>query len=218
MSYIINSPSKVLFIHIPKTAGNAIMTLANELYGTTIIKNNRTKNTNFHSTLQDAESYVQNTDNFYSFTVVRNPWSRISSWYFFRKSILAKALKNPIKQAKKVARTHSEIQQEYSLMETNFDDWLYNYLDQPWDYTWCSLAINQSHWLQSNKLQIDKIIKYEELADGFQSIPIFTGQKLNVTNRSKSSTIPYQNLYSDKSKKFVEKRYQEDIDNFKYTF
>lgn len=218
MSYIINSPNKVLFIHIPKTAGNAIMTVADRLYGTTLIKNSRTNNTNFHSTLQDAEGYFENTNNLYTFTVVRNPWSRISSWYFFRKNILAKALKNPAKQAKKVSRSHDEIQKEYYLMENNFDKWLYNYLDQPWDHTWFSLAHNQSHWLKSDKIKVNKIIKYEELSQGFQSIPIFTGQKLIVTNRSKSSSTPYQNLYSNKSRKFVEKAYQEDIDNFKYVF
>jgi len=83
MSYIINSPNKAVFIHIPKTAGNAIITVANTLYGTDRIKNDRTENSNFHSTLQDAEKYFDNISNLYSFTVVRNPWSRVSSWYFF---------------------------------------------------------------------------------------------------------------------------------------
>ena len=218
MSYIINSPNKVLFVHIPKTAGNAIMTVANDLYGTTIIKNDRTSNTNFHSTLQDAESYVEGINNLYSFTVVRNPWSRISSWYFFRKDILAKALKNPNKQSKKVSRSNNELKQEYYLMENNFDKWLYNYLDQPWDHTWFSLAHNQSYWLKSQKLKITKTIKYEELAISFRDIPIFFNQTLPVTNRSRSSSTPYRDLYSTKSRKFVGKVYQEDIDNFKYVF
>ena len=89
---MIKSPTPTIFIHIPKTAGNAILTLANKMYGTTRITNDRTSNQNFHSTLQDAEKYIFNIDNLYSFTVVRNPWSRVLSWYFFRKEILRKAL------------------------------------------------------------------------------------------------------------------------------
>jgi hypothetical protein len=217
MSYIIHSPNKVLFIHIPKTAGNAIMTVANKIYGTTQIRNDRTKNRNYHSTLKDAEKHFKNFDNLYSFTVVRNPWSRISSWYFFRKTMLTKVLKTS-KHSKKVSRPLDEVRKEYELMQHNFDKWLYFYYDQPWDHTWFSLAHNQIYWLKNSKINITNIIKYEELASGFSSIPIFKNQQLPITNRSRSSSVPYKQLYSNKSRKFVAKIYQEDIDNFKYTF
>ena len=218
MSYIINSPNKAVFIHIPKTAGKAIMTVANTLYGTDRIENDRTEDSNFHSTLQDAEKYFDNISNLYSFTVVRNPWSRVSSWYFFRKRILVRILKNPNKNSKKFSRPINEIRKEYELMCSNFDKWLQYYFDQTWDYTWFSLAHNQMYWIKNSKINITKIIKYEDLAVEFNQIPIFKNQKLPVTNGSQSSIVPYKELYSAASKKFVEKSYQEDIDNFKYTF
>lgn len=218
MSYIIKSTPNVLFIHIPKTAGNAIMTVSNNFYGTTHISNNRAMYGNYHSTLKDAENYIDNFDNIYSFTVVRNPWSRISSWYFFRKAILSKFLKSKKLHSKKVSGSIREVRHEYNLMKENFDKWLYAYFDQPWDYTWFKMSHNQMYWLKSSKINITKVIKYEELKTEFNNIPIFADQTLPVTNRSRSSSIPYNSVFSHKSMKFIEKAYQEDIDTFKYTF
>lgn len=222
MSYIIGDTTKTVFVHIPKTAGNAIWKTANTMYPVEIIKNSRC-NRNYHSTLLDYENnYFDSMHNPFVFTFVRNPWDRVCSWFFFRKGILEKELQKHsntgVLPAKKVVNDVGKIKKEYSTMCNSFDRWLYEYHDQPWDYTWFKLSHTQSYWLQSNNVKIQKIIKTEEIDNGLKEVPLFSKINLPKTNKSKKSVSSYKDLYTTKSKKFVGKLYQEDTDNFKYVF
>jgi len=216
MSYLINKPVPLVFVHIPKTAGNAIITSLSKTNSTKHIPNDRTINSNYHSTLLDIEKFLPELENPFVFTVVRNPWDRVSSWFFFRKNILRLSLKNFKKSAnrKKVIDNKTEIQKEYDLMCSSFDRWLLTYYETPWDNTWFSLSHNQNHWLKGTKLSVDKIVKYETLIEDLKFLNI----ELPVTNQSKKTVSNYRDLYTDNSKKFIYKIYQEDIDKFKYSF
>lgn len=222
MSYIIKSDPTTVFIHIPKTAGNAIWKTSKSMYPVEIIKNNRC-NRNYHSKLLDFEqSYLDNIENLFIFSFVRNPWSRICSWYFFRKNILEKELqifnKTGKLPAKKVIDNVDKINKEYNMMCESFDNWLFAYYDTPWDYTWFKISDTQSSWLRSSKLKVNKIIKTENIDQELHNVPAFANVNLPKTNKSKKSISSYQELYTKKSKKFIHNLYEEDIDNFKYTF
>jgi hypothetical protein len=69
---MINHKHKFIFIHIPKCGGLSVST-ALEWVGLR------------HHTM---EFYMKNyadydLDEYYKFTFVRNPWSRVVSWYFY---------------------------------------------------------------------------------------------------------------------------------------
>ena len=72
---IYRTPTKHLFIHIPKTAGSSIVNLLNEGRDGTICH-------------RKAEIYKRKLGkrykNFFSFTFVRNPWDRVVSLYNFQ--------------------------------------------------------------------------------------------------------------------------------------
>lgn len=219
MSIIIHDSTPLIFIHIPKTAGRSITETIKTKFGTDVIPNTRTKNSNYHSTIKDAEDFVGNLDHYCCFTVVRNPWDRMASWFNFRKNILQASLKQMRKTgtARKVSYlTADEIFRELEVMELGLYQWLVEYKDRPWDYTWFSPTTTQCEWIRDRK--IDTIIKYENLQHEINQLKIFrdlTLKELNVSSNKKSS---YQQLYNKNSRNLIAQIYQEDIDKFEYTF
>jgi len=216
MSYLIHTPTPLVFVHIPKTAGNAIITSLSKTNSISHVPNNRTINSNYHSTLLDIEKFMLQLENQFVFTVVRNPWDRVSSWFFFRKNILRLSLKNFEKASskKKVINDKIKIQKEYELMCSSFDRWLSVYYNEPWDNTWFSLSHNQNYWLKGSKFSVKKIVRYETLKKDLKFLNI----ELPVTNQSKKTISTYRDLYTDNSKNFIYKIYQEDIEEFNYNF
>lgn len=214
MSYIIDrEPQKLVFVHIPKTAGQSIYSVFED--NCIHVPNDRTSNSNYHSTLKDIENFTE-IENYKIFTVVRNPWSRTASWYFFRKKILRLSIKrsNSNKSVDKIDFNNlKDPVKEYELM-SDFNLWLHRYICEPWDFTWFSLADPQSHWLES-KNSVDQIFKFESLSADFKAA---FDIDLPKKNQSSASSILWRDMYSKKGKKLIEKYYQEDIDRFNYTF
>lgn len=214
MSYVINKKNqRLVFIHIPKTAGQSIYTVFED--HCIHVPNKRTVNSNYHSTLQDVENFAD-IKNYKIFTVVRNPWSRAVSWYFFRKKILRLAIKklNSNKNINKINfNKFKDPVKEYELMD-NFNLWLHSYIHEPWDYTWFSLANPQTYWLEG-KNSVDQIFKFESLSADFKAT---FGIDLPKKNQSSASKVSWRELYSLDSIKLIEKIYKEDIDCFGYKF
>lgn len=219
MSYIIESNPNTVFIHIPKTAGASILKLINQNYKYQTITNSRTRYTNYHSTLDDASNFLQSSSDYYIFTVVRNPWSRACSWFYFRKEVLRQGLKAIYagKHTKKVIENFDLINNEYQIMNDDFNSWLKLYYNSNWDHTWFSLNDTQSSWIKNNNFSIDNIIKFENIEKEIKEIPIFKDKILPHYNSSPIK-YDYTNMYNLESKKLIDKIYQEDIDTFKYTF
>lgn len=213
MSYIINKDNPIVFIHIPKTAGASVINAFRESY--TMIPNKNTKNKNFHSTVKDLETFTDNLDH-WKFTVVRNPWHRAVSWYTFRKRILELSVKrfNKNLPVKKVENDFEKINTELQFMNTNFNIWLQQYIEQPWDFTWFSLAYDQHTWLEGSS-KIDKVFKFETLKQDFEKYFDIT---LPHKNKSTSNNYDWRSLYNQKGKDIILNYYKRDIESFDYSF
>ena len=81
---------KIIFIHIPKTAGSAIELLLlkskknvykNKFYG--ISKFNNHSKAMHHLTAKDLKSILNNYNDFFKFTIIRNPYSKLISEYYW---------------------------------------------------------------------------------------------------------------------------------------
>ena len=219
MSYYIQSPTPAIFIHIPKTAGRSVLTLINENYKYETITNNKTLNNNYHSTLADVDSFICPLVPPYVFTIVRNPWCRVASWFFFRQEILRQGLKALFagKKTNKVQDNVDIVLKEYKTMNRSFDEWLAKYHNQCWDNTWFSLAHSQSTWLKSNTLSVNKIIKFEKINE-IHNIDIFKNMTFPLTNKGPSSKS-YRDIFTNSyGVDLIKSIYEEDIDTFEYTF
>lgn len=225
MTYIIESPDPTIFIHIPKNAGNSILSMLSSKYYCFHIPNKRTVYTNFHSKLVDVEEFIPKVNkSTFTFTVVRNPWDRTVSWFLYRKGILREGLKSLYanKTSKKVIANKELVEKEYNTMvEDGLYKWLCEYFDKPWDHTWFSLHTLQSDWLKSDQLSVDKIIKLENFEEEIYTIPILCDCEVlhKNKNREKAESSSFKNtdLLDFDTIKFICKFAEEDIDNFKYS-
>ena len=220
MSYCIDFEIPHIFIHIPKTAGSSILQVIQQNYNYRVIENSNTTYSNYHSTLYHASEFIQEANvDYYVFTVVRNPWSRASSWFHFRKEVLRQGLKalNAGKHTKKVIDNLEVVKAEYDLMDQGFNKWLPLYYNHKWDHTWFSLNDTQYSWIESNNFKVNNIIKFENINNEITEVPIFKNKVLPLHNVGPVS-YDYVSMYNNESKKLIEQIYEIDIDTFKYTF
>lgn len=70
---------KVLFVHIPRTGGSSI----ENYFGFEGNSNIKKLDTAQHATLQEYLQGYPNAESYYKFSVVRNPWDRLVSWYIW---------------------------------------------------------------------------------------------------------------------------------------
>lgn len=213
MSYIIKKDIPIVFIHIPKTAGASVINSFSE--PSLVIPNKNTKNKNYHSTIKDLEIFSENS-NHWKFTVVRNPWHRVVSWYTFRKRILELSVKRFNKKlpVKKVENNFTKISTELNYMNKDFNLWLQTYIEQPWDFTWFSLAHDQYTWLEGSS-KIDKVFKFETLKQDFEK---YFKVNLPHKNKSKNNSFDWRSLYNQKGIDIIKEYYKRDIELFDYSF
>jgi hypothetical protein len=212
---VLSKTKNIFFLHIPKTAGASILSGMTRQFKTEEIHTTRSK-TNWHSPYDDCISLKPEIENYYKFTVVRNPWDRTLSWFFFRKSILIEELSN-VKNNKSV-RIRNDIKSvnaELNAMQ-DFNEWLKQYHNIPWDYTWFSLSHSQSFWLGNGKF--DKIIRFETLKNDIKDIPCMSHVELTHKHKSKNSAIDNTRLYNQYSIALIGDIYKLDIDRFNYRY
>jgi len=68
---------KILFIHIPRTGGSSI-----EKFFNFVPSGDHYKKQTQHSTLEEYAEHCD-VEKYFKFTIVRNPWDRLLSWYLW---------------------------------------------------------------------------------------------------------------------------------------
>ncbi|NES82663.1 MAG: sulfotransferase family protein [Moorea sp. SIO2B7] len=219
----VNFDTQSIFIAVPKTGttsvcsqlrqkGKAlipnphlsIMQVRNTLYTYLLIKS-LGKNANYptRDLLTDAEIHAkcrQIFATFFKFASVRNPWARAVSLYFRKEGV--------------------QMQEQISF-ETFCENHLYasDTCRQP------TLHKNQLDWLvdEDNNCIMDYIYKVEDFNKAIKEISEYTNGRIRLeyrhANRSSQSKAKiYQDLYTNHTRQLIAKRFEKDIDFFKYTF
>ena len=88
-----------------------------------------------------------------------------------------------------------------------------------------TLHKNQLDWIcdDKGKILLDYIFKLENFSNAINDIFERTNGLIRlentVANKNESSkSSEYRNLYSEKTKKMIAKRFEKDIDTFQFTF
>lgn len=205
----INSNGKWIFIHIPKTGGMTIR----KSFGGRMIKRIEQNDPNVPPE-QKAHSNVRQIrdeyKDYFTFTVVRNPWDRLVSYYSFlcQRKMLPGEEHYPVEKWR----------------ANGFKDWLLNDKFYP---TWANppqpyeQIRNQSDFIEvDGKLAVDYILRFEHLEAGLNDL----GQRINlyqrtpIYKRNPSIHKPYREMYDDDAREFVELHHQRDISRFNYSF
>ncbi len=139
-------------------------------------------------------------EGFFKFAAVRNPWARAVSLYYRREGI----------QVRK---------------RISFEEFCVNHVYASDTCVHPTLHRNQIDWLcdENGNCLMDYIYKVEEFDIAMNEIfertngrICFKKTKANKNPRSRSEQ--YRELYTERTKKLIAKRFEKDIDYFKYTF
>jgi hypothetical protein len=193
------------YVQIPKTAGTSVGHWIKANAGDSVC-------TEWYDH-PTPSTILSSTQKNFSFTIVRNPWERIVSLYFFLKN-----WESPHPQYKDVTEFRSMLYSMNNYTEfPSFDSWLRNseqFVFLPW--IWWKLNTPQTTWTD-----VDLIIKYENLNTEFQVIRDMLNCNDPLPNQTVTKGIhwqDYRNHYTDETKKIVADMFAEEIELWKYLF
>lgn len=188
---------KAIFVHIPKTAG---ISLVKTIYGDNIERGGHRKFTHISKLMPGS------MNDFFTFTIVRNPWDRLYSAYKFM-------MNGGINQ-------HDENAFKLHLSSINsFEEFVMNWLSED-NLKHIIHFYPQSWFLKNNSgnIELDFIGRFEHLSSDFTEIAKKIGVDSKLKHLNKGKNGSYKTVYTQEMKEKVTMIYKEDIERFNYTF
>jgi len=194
---IINSKLKIypsIFVHIPKCGGSSIKEMLRDM----------NEKSDIHSKLKDdfylLEKRNVNLKKYFVFTILRNPWDRVVSYYFFYRDIIKKD-ELVANKAKKL-----DFSSWINYIATNQQKFKFiheNYLDY--------LTFNNNVVLDYNM----NFHNFDQECSFLKNLLVF---KTNTLHLNKTNHEDYKSYYGEKEINLVKIMYQRDIDFFEFDF
>ena len=201
---------KLIFIHIPKNAGTSIKAFfgSKEFY-------------HKHKTIKEIkDENPEIYDSYRKFTIVRNPYDRMVSWYFYLKIAMG------IEQTRGDYRWSSGEHFPSEFLEwikdpfkNYYTSWklsdIRNSLHTDIEFNdggrknGVSLLSPQYYWVDDTV----KILKYENLN---KELNEFFKKEISIPTRNKIEREEHLNYYNKESLDIVYNRYKEDFEKFNY--
>jgi chondroitin 4-sulfotransferase 11 len=179
--------SRLIFIHIPKTAGASITYMLRKTLG----KNNTPQNAGPHSLSTHVYKLLgkKEWNNCWSFGVIRNPWDRIVSHYKYHVSMNRAGGKR-------------------------FGQWLFSLPERG------LLKRPQYNYLFDfdDTQLVDDIFRFERLHELVSTLELRLDRSVRLPHCHKSKRRPYREMYNGKTRRFVERVFESDIETFGYRF
>ncbi|MCH2046605.1 MAG: sulfotransferase family protein [Saprospiraceae bacterium] len=219
----VNFDKEVIFIAVPKTGTTSIrvqlrgvgepivpnphlnILQIRDLFYIYFLKkylgNNRDfPNNNVLSDLDIRQTADQTFRQFFKFAAVRNPWARAVSLYYRREGV--------------------QMSQEQS-----FEEFCTQHIYASDTCFHPTLHQNQLDWLcdEQENCIVDYVYKVEDFQQAIREIKAQTNGRVclemkEANKNPNSRSANYRDLYNDKTRKMIAKRFEKDIDYFKYTF
>ena len=170
---------KAIFIHIPKNAGTSI----EEYFGNGSVRIQPNKHADIH---EIKRKFKNSYNNYRKFTIIRNPYDKMVSWYFYLKRNLGK---------------------KYRVVE--FNEWIKDpskfwHADDP-----IGFLKPQSEWIDDTVV----LLKFENLN---KELKQFFGKEINLPITNKSNHNNYLEYYNQESLDIIYNRYKKDFEKFNY--
>jgi hypothetical protein len=185
------SKRKFVFIHINKCGGSSIIKSIWPVH-------------KWHDTVKEVIGLIGEKEyhKLHSFTVVRNPWSKVVSQYNFRKQTNQNDLGvNPISFKEWLKKTYGDFREE-------------RYVDDP------KMFQPQVEWLKdlNGEVSIDSILRFESLEEDYNSLKKELGLSSSLKHRNSSKKVDYSTYYDDESVAIISNFFREDIKLFGYQY
>lgn len=219
----VNFEKQAIFVAVPKTGTTSIRSqlkqsgtplidaphlniaqIRDALYiyflKTTLGTNRSFPNQTFPSDADIRANATKTFKSFFKFSAVRNPWARAVSVYSRQDSVYLKP-------------------------EVTFRTFCEHYMNASDTCLFPTLHKNQMDWFvdENGKILMDYVYKLENFDSAMDEIEQITNGRLKLKKirknvNSKSDSHAYRDYYDDETKKLIGKRFEKDIDSFKYTF
>lgn len=181
---------KIIFVHVQKSGGTSIV--------------NFFKNPKNHNKISIDIKYLnekkEDINDYFKFTVIRNPWDRMVSFYHYHKEKIIKN-DNPTKTW------------EY-LKDLTFKKFLKSTKFQKW-----ALVNNITDFITYNKkIYIDYYINFDNFENDFKVVKQISGMENELLEKNKSIHKSYKHYYNDKSKKIINFLFKKEIKFFNFKF
>ncbi|WP_175631948.1 sulfotransferase family 2 domain-containing protein [Virgibacillus siamensis] len=189
----------VIFVHVPKTAGNGIV---KSLFGGYDELN--------HFTIHDFKKINKNYfAEAYKIGFVRNPWDRLVSAFFY----LKQGGSSPLDQ---------EFRKKY-LKDITFEEFVYKLKENSYRnkiFKWVHFTPQHKFLCNDQgEIQVDYLGRYETLTNDFENLKmVFQIPNIRLDKHNTSKHKDYWDYYNYEMMKIVEEVYKDDVEIFKYRF
>lgn len=205
MSVFVESKN-IIFVHVPKTGGTSIA----EWLTTNC---NGKKGRRVHHPLSELKKEF-NKDAF-SFTVVRNPWDRLLSYYVYIKKTtenrLNDALLGKLKKSNKLKKTPAYLSETLELLNKGFEYFIKN------DWVWTRTNMSISH--QTDIAEgVDLILKFENLTEDFKKIQTIMNCYLPLPYKNITTHSHYSTYYNQEMIDIISDKFKDEIIRYNYDF
>ena len=165
------------FVHIPKTGGTSITKWFTDNLGMKLPNG--------------IQVHASSSNSANTFTVVRNPWDRVVSMYFFM-------------------QTHNKF---FMMLRPTFEEFVKNPDKYPAPFM--SPTKSEKSYVPNG---VQYLLRFENLENDFKVIQDLTGchAPLPVTRTTKHDD--YRTYYTDETRDIIAERFKDDISDFNYTF
>ena len=184
---MINFQHKFIFIHITQTGGCSI----ERALGGKLQDHRRPRK-------YQIEHGMNIFDNFFTFTVVRNPWDKIVSHYCYQRR-----------------QFRSNLKRRHLIKDMTFTQ----YVDAlSSGVKLCNFSMHQHPWLVGLKgnVVVDQVLRFENLQIGFDAICKKFNIDVSLPHRNRSRRAHYHTYYNNRTRDIVGNIFKKDIDLFDY--
>ena len=195
------SPVNATFVHMEKTGGSSIQRW--------LVVNTKSEKFNKHA----GVPYIRKTfaDPGLLFTVIRNPYERVVSWYFY---IMHKTQSrvDAVRDGITITGNKKKLENKYNL-EKNLQ--ILNNLKKGFDNYVKNSPLKSQYY---NARPCDIILRLENIQQDFIQIQDLFGVHEPLHHLNKSVHNHYSKYYTEETKKIVYEKYRIDFENYGYTF
>lgn len=197
-----------LFLHIPRTGGTSVERLFGYMGGMETYDESKGMNQD-HRTAKEVKPLLGTLwDSCFKFTIVRNPWDKMASMYYYR-------LNSPFYNS-----VPNEWENQYRKKHGDnptFERWLerLEWANNKVRLTGC---FDQLNYITVDKEVVcDLIIDFSNMNEGWQQLKNMLNCDMDLPHLNKSKNKKsYKALYNSKTDSIIKKRFAKDIEYFGY--
>lgn len=184
----VETPNPFAFVHINKCGGSSVE-IALGLQ-------------KMHKTASELRDHMGSEEwaRRFTFSIVRNPFARVTSIYFYRvrtgHGAVARRLLNLNEWIEKVWHDRDETHVGTPILVAPASDWL----------------------VEDDQLLVSDVAKLETLQDDWPRICQGMGRRIDLSRTNANLYPPYQQLLTPRSRAIIEEAFAEDLERFGYTY